>query len=159
MRINYTTCDVHLGQDVINPSNHADIMTLSWHDDEHLFEYCRVIGIFHIDVIHNVEGAAQHPVLKEVLWVHWFRHDKSYQVGFKQKHLHHLEFLPSNDDSKFGFLDPDEVIHASHLIPTFCYGATEEFLNGESFGHAPGKLDNYHYFYINMYRISFLSDF
>ena len=70
MRINYTTYDVHLGQDVINPSNHADIMTLSQHDDEHLFG--QVIGIFHIDVIHNVEGAAQHPVSKEVLWVRRF---------------------------------------------------------------------------------------
>ena len=95
-------------------------------------EYCQVIGIFHVDVIHNVEGAAQHPVLKEILWVRRFRCDKSYRAGFKQKHLHCLEFLPSNDDSNFGFLDPDEVIRASHLIPTFCYGATEEFLNGES---------------------------
>ena len=118
-----------------------------------------VIGIFHVDVIHNVEGAAQHPVSKEVLWVCWFRHDKSYRVGFKQKHLHRLEFLPSNDDSNFGFLDPDEVIRTSHLIPTFCYGATEKFLNGESFGCAPGELDDYCYFYINMYSISFLSDF
>ena len=78
MRINYTTYDVCLGQDVINPSNHADIMTLSQHDDDHPFEYCRVIGIFHVDVIHNVEGAAQHPVSKEVLWVCRFRCDKSY---------------------------------------------------------------------------------
>ena len=45
------------------------------------------------------------------------------------------------------------------LATLFCYGATEEFLNGESFGRAPGKLDDYHYFYINMYSISFLSDF
>ena len=29
MRINYITYDVHLGQDIINPSNQADIMTLS----------------------------------------------------------------------------------------------------------------------------------
>ena len=107
----------------------------------------------------HVEGAVQHPVSKEVLWVRRFRHDKSYRAGFKQKHLHHVEFLPSNDDSNFGFLDPDEVIHASHLIPTFCYGATEEFLIEESFGHAPGELEDYRYFYINIYSIFFLSDF
>ena len=29
------------------------------------------------------------------------------------------------------------------------------FLNGESFGRAPGELDDYRYFYINMYSISF----
>ena len=94
MRINYTTYDVRLGQDSINPRNHADS-------------------------------------------------------------FHRLEFLPSNDDSAFGFLDPDEVIRACHLIPAFHYGPTEEFLGGESFGRASGELDDYRYFYINMYSISF----
>jgi hypothetical protein len=150
MRINYTTYDVRLGQDAINPRNHADIMTLSRHDDDHTFEYARVIGIFHVDVIHGVEGATQHPVSKEVLWVRRFRRDKSYRAGFKEKRLHRLEFLSSADDSAFGFLDPDEVIRASHLIPAFRYGPTEEFLSGESFGRAPGELDDYRYFYINM---------
>ena len=39
MMINYTTYDVRLGQDSINPCNHADIMTLSRHDDDHPFKY------------------------------------------------------------------------------------------------------------------------
>jgi hypothetical protein len=94
-----------------------------------------------------------------VLWVRRFRHDKSYRAGFKQKCLHRLEFVPSNDDSAFGFLDPDEVIRASHLIPAFHNGPTQEFLSGESFGRAPGELDDYGHFYINMYGISKLSDF
>ena len=160
MRINYTTYDVRLGQDAINPRNHADIMTLSRHDDDHPFEYARVIGIFHVDVIHGVEGATQHPVSKEVLWVRRFRCDESYRAGFKQKRLHRLEFLSSADDSAFGFLDPDEVIRASHLIPAFRYGVTNKFLSGESFGRAPDELDDYRYFYINMCSIYlFLSDF
>ena len=76
--------DVRLGQDAINSRNHADIMTLSRHDDDHPFKYARVIGIFHVDVIHGVEGATQHPVSKEVLWVRRFRRDESYRAGFKQ---------------------------------------------------------------------------
>ena len=157
MRINYTTYDVRLGQDAINPRNHADIMTLSRHDDDddHPFEYARVIGIFHVDVIHGVEGATQHPVSKEVLWVRRFRRDKSYRAGFKPKRLHRLEFLSSADAFAFGFLDPDEVIRASHLIPAFRYGRTDEFLSGESFGRAPDELDDYRYFYINMCSTSF----
>ena len=130
MRINYTTYDVRLGQDAINSRNLADIMSLSRHVDEHPFEYARVIGIFHVDVIHSVEGATQHPVSKEVLWVRRFRRDKSYRAGFKQKRLHHLEFFSSNDDSTFGFMDPDEVIRASHLIPAFHYGPTDKFIIG-----------------------------
>jgi hypothetical protein len=160
MRINYTTYDVRLGQDSINSRNHADIMMLSRHDDNHAFEYARVIGIFHVDVIHNVEGGvAQHPVSKELLWVRRFRRDKSYRAGFKQKRLHRLEFLPSDDDSAFGFLDPDEVIRASHLIPAFRYGGTQDLLYGESFGRAPGESDDYCYFYVNMYAVSYLRDF
>ena len=108
-------------------------------------------------MIHNVESATQHPVSKEVLWVRRFRRDKSYWAGFEQKRLHRLEFLSSGDESAFGFLDPDEVIRASHLIPAFHYGPTTEFLSGESFGRAAGELDDYRYFYINMCSISFLS--
>jgi hypothetical protein len=153
MRINYTTYDVRLGQDAINPRNHADIMTLSRHDDDHPFEYARVIGIFHVDVIHNVEGATQNPVSKEVLWVRWFRRDKSYLAGFQKKGLHRLEFLSSAEDCAFGFLDPDEVIRASHLIPAFRYGRTNQFLSGESLGRAPDEQDDYRHFHINMCSI------
>lgn len=153
MRINYTTYDVRLGQDSINSRNHADIMVLSRNDDDHPFEYGRVIGIFHMDVkLNGGEGweGTQNPVSKEVLWVRWFKRDRSYRAGFKQKRLHRLEFLPSTDDAAFGFLDPDEVIRGSHLIPAFRYGITEDLLSGESFGRAPGELDDYCYFFVNM---------
>ena len=78
-----------------------------------------------------------------------------WQAGFKQKRLHRLEFISSTDDSAFGFMDPDEVIRASHLIPAFRYGPTVEFLSGESFGRAPEELDDYRYFHINMCSIYF----
>ncbi|KAF9472386.1 hypothetical protein BDN70DRAFT_900592 [Pholiota conissans] len=152
MRINYTGYDVRLGQDSINSRNHADIMILSRNNDGHPFEYGRVISVFHVEVIHNVEGAGPSiPVSKEVLWVHWFKRDASYRAGFKQKRLHRLEFLPSNNPAAFGFLDPDEVIRAVHLIPSFRYGTTKSLLRGESLARAPGEIDDWRFVDRDMY--------
>ena len=147
MRVNYTGYDMRQGQDSINSRNHANIMTLSREDTDHPFEYGRVIGIFHVDVGIN-EGPSRASVSKEVLWVRWYRRDSTYRAGFKRKRLHRLAFLPEDDPKAFGFLDPDEVIRAAHLIPAFRHGATEE--RGESLGRAEGEGDDWQYFYVNM---------
>lgn len=150
MRINYTTYDVHLGQDSVNARNHADIMVLSSSDNDHPFEYGRIISIFHVDVIIKSIGVSPTPVSKEVLWVRWYKRDSSYEAGFKKKRLHRLQFLPCNDPAAFGFLDPDEVIRAVHLIPAFRAGKTSNLFSEESLGRAPGELDDWKYFYVNM---------
>ena len=90
--------------------------------------------------------------MQEVLWVRWFKVDGHYKAGFAKKHLHHVEFLPSSDPNTFRFLDPDEVIRVTHLIPAFHHGPTEEFLSGLSVGHAEDEVDDWQYFYVNMYR-------
>ncbi|KJA13298.1 hypothetical protein HYPSUDRAFT_151749, partial [Hypholoma sublateritium FD-334 SS-4] len=127
-------------------------MVLSRNDDGHPFEYGRIIAIFHADVVHNKKETEQSPpVSKEILWVRWFKRDTSYSAGFKRKHLHRLQFLPSDDPAAFGFLDPDEVIRGTHLIPSFRYGPTEDLLEGESLGRAPGELDDWKYFYVNIF--------
>lgn len=152
MRINYTTYDVRLGQDSVNARNHADIMVLSRTDEDHPFEYGRIISIFHVDVIIKTEeaGVSPIPVSKEVLWVRWYKRDSSYEAGFKKKRLHRLQFLPCDDTAAFGFLDPDEVIRAVHLIPAFRHGKTSNFLPEASLGRAPGELYDWKYFYVNM---------
>ncbi len=153
MRINYTTYNVRLGQDSVNARNHADIMVLSRTDEDHPFEYGRIISTFHVDIVIKTEEApkvAPIPVSKEVLWVRWYRRDSSYGAGFKKKRLHRLQFLPYNDPDAFGFLDPDEVIRAVHLIPAFHYGKTSNFFSKESLGRAAGEVDDWKYFYVNM---------
>ncbi|KJA19627.1 hypothetical protein HYPSUDRAFT_143405, partial [Hypholoma sublateritium FD-334 SS-4] len=153
MRINYTTYDVRLGQDSVNARNHADIMVLSHTDEDHPFEYGRIISIFHVDVVIKTEeaGVSLTPVSKEVLWVRWYKRDSSYEAGFKRKRLHRLQFLPCDDTASFGFLDPDEVIRAVHLIPVFRYGKTNNFLPEASLGRAPGELSDWKYFYVNIF--------
>ena len=152
MRVNYTTYDVRRGQDSLNSRNHADVMVLSRDEttSNHPFEYARIIGIFHVETLHNIPGASDIPTMQEVLWVRWFRVDGLYNAGFEKKRLHRVEFFPSSNPDAFGFLDPDEVIRGTHLIPAFHHGPTEEFLSGVSVGRAEGELDDWRYFYVNM---------
>ena len=72
LRVNYTTYDIHRDQDSVNPCTHPDVMVLSRKDDPqaHPYWYARVLGIFHLRVLHLdpsvVNCSVQH---MEVLWV------------------------------------------------------------------------------------------
>ena len=56
MHVNFTTYDVHCGQDSLNSHNHANVMVLSRNKTaaNHPSEYARIIWIFHIEMLHNV---------------------------------------------------------------------------------------------------------
>ncbi|KAF8146368.1 hypothetical protein K438DRAFT_510459 [Mycena galopus ATCC 62051] len=113
----------------MNPRTRADVMTLApEHDTSHPFSYARILGIFHVDVVHNIPGATTVPTSIEVLWVRRFRIDTSYRAGFKAKRLHRLQFIPGDDPLAFDFLNPDEVIRGVHLIPAFAHGRTHDLL-------------------------------
>lgn len=118
-------------------------------DTSHPFAYARIIGIFHVDVLHNVPGAKATPTSIEVLWVRWFRRDPTYHAGFKKKRLHRLEFLPEDDPHAFGFLNPDEVIRGSHLIPAFHHGT--ELADPDAWARNAQRMDfDWKYHYVNM---------
>ncbi|KAG5637871.1 hypothetical protein H0H81_002834 [Sphagnurus paluster] len=156
MRVNYTGYDIRRGQDSINSRNHADIMTLApegeTHDNgDHPFWYGRVIGIFHVDFIHDIPGTRQIPISKQVLWMRWFQYDKSYRAGFQRRRLHRIHFIPSHDPSAFGFLDPDEVVRGSHLIPAFHHGPTDEYLKGTSVTCEEDELNDWKFVDRDMY--------
>jgi hypothetical protein len=152
--VNYTTYDVRLGQDSMNPRTRSDIMMLAPEGDtSHPFSYARIIGIFHVDVVHNVPGATTVPTSIEVLWIRRFRRDTTFRAGFKAKCLHRLQFLPTDDPNAFGFLSPDEVIRGAHLIPAFHHGRTTDLLSGPSLAleHEPFKdEEEWRFHYANM---------
>uniref|UniRef100_A0A8H8CGN3 Uncharacterized protein n=1 Tax=Psilocybe cubensis TaxID=181762 RepID=A0A8H8CGN3_PSICU len=131
LRINYTTYDVRRQQDTINARTHADIMTLSGNtaDNAHPYAYGRVLGIFHVDVQHRGPLSTSNQTHRmNFLWVRWFELDPNYVGGWKTKRLHRVRFINSSSSLAFGFLDPADVIRASHLIPAFAHGPTEEYL-------------------------------
>ncbi|KAJ7743204.1 hypothetical protein B0H16DRAFT_1219682, partial [Mycena metata] len=131
------------------------IMTLAPEDDtSHPFAYARIVGIFHVEVVHNVPGASLVLMLMEVLWVRNFRIDKSFHTGFKVKWLHRLEFLPLDHPNSFGFVNLDEVIRGAHLIPAFHPGRTDEYLDGTSLALDFEDYDDdfeWRYHYVNMF--------
>lgn len=163
IQVNYTTYDMRLGQDSINPRTHSDVMTLKRHDsDSHPFAYARILGIFHVRVKTDDHPV---PVNMEILWVRWFSFDSRYRSGRWLKRLPRLEFLPGLDSDAFGFLDPDEVIRGSHVIPAFAYGCTNQFLQRHSIARQCFHMnvldpaftwpdepdeDDYRYYYVNM---------
>ncbi len=61
-------------------------------------------------------------------WVRWFGFDASHRSGFTAKRPHYVGFVDGTDPGAFGFLNPDDIIRAVHLIPVYKLGQTPEFL-------------------------------
>lgn len=116
MRVNYTTYDVRRAQDSLNPRNHADMVVLALEEGE-AYWYARIVGIFHADVLHTGPfSKSTSPQRMEFLWVRWLRHDVDYRCVFKEKCLPRVGFVPMDHSDLFGFLDPQIVIGAAHLM-------------------------------------------
>ncbi|KAK7447686.1 hypothetical protein VKT23_013942 [Stygiomarasmius scandens] len=157
IRVNYTTYDIHRCQDSINPRSRSDIITLSPEGSVHPFDYSRVIGIFHLDVLIDERDRGEPKLTTlDVLWVRRFRIDHNYRAGFSQRRLYRVEFLPDSDPSAYGFLNPDEVIRQCHLIPAFAHGKStviHDCGEWESEGEGP-ETTEWRYHYVNIFADS-----
>ncbi|RDB27548.1 hypothetical protein Hypma_003878 [Hypsizygus marmoreus] len=146
LRINYTTYDVRRNQDSINPNtDHKDIMLLrdkvvststTSHRTRtttrkaplhHQYRYGRVLGIYHVNIIYGglVSGKVSHKVHRmEFLWIRWFELVKDVPVdrGWSTGQLDQLRFSRINHEGAFGFVDPEQVLRACHVIPGFSSG-------------------------------------
>ncbi|KAJ6451830.1 hypothetical protein C8R47DRAFT_1030639, partial [Mycena vitilis] len=155
LRINYTTYDVRRGQDCLNPRTHSDIIYLAPEGEAHPFAYAQIIGVFHANVLNTAAGANPTPEALEFLWVRRYRLDPTWRGGFKKRRLFRVEFLPDSDPEAFGFLNPDEVIRGSHVIPAFSHGRTEDLLEGKSIGRLPRpgltEYEDWRYYYVNFF--------
>lgn len=138
-------------QDSLNARTHADIMVRAQEEgeDTHPYWYGRIIGIFHVYVQHkSIPGGVKQI---DFLWVRWLGRDINFAGGWKTKRLHRIGFV--DDETAFGFLDPDQVIRGAHLIPAFAHGRTNALLTGKSVaraGNEEGKDDDWNFFYVAM---------
>jgi hypothetical protein len=119
MSVYHTTYDLRRGKDRVNMRNRSYIMTLS-QDEIHPYAYAQVLGIYGLDVLHGPTMSDE--VRMDVLWVRWFKIDETHRAGWKAKRLYRIKFVPALEDGAFGFLDPDDIIRGSHLIPGFDLG-------------------------------------
>jgi hypothetical protein len=151
LRINYTSYDIRRDQDLMNPQTHADVMTLAPYEatDGHPFAYACIIGVFHYDVQQNLDGVLTAPVPMSFLWIQRFHLDRSFKGGFKRRRLHHIEFMPDAEPDTYGFLDLDEVIQGSHLIPAFAHGPTDP-VTYTTLARKGDEFDDWRYHYVNL---------
>ncbi|VDC05387.1 unnamed protein product [Peniophora sp. CBMAI 1063] len=128
VRVSYTTYDMRIDQDSINPSSHPFIMLLSpAPEGGHPYMYAQVIAIFHLRATyHGDKPASKKEELYNVLWVRWMMLDPAHKGGFRAKRLYRVGFVPygNPDVEPFGFIDPADVLRASHMIPAFAHGQT-----------------------------------
>jgi len=127
-------------QDSLNPriQGHGDVMVLSPENDKenenpHPYWYACTLGVYHVNVRHlGPNSKSDQPQHMEFLFVRWFGRDLTLEPGWKAKRLLRLGFVPGNDETAFGFLDPTQVIRAVHLIPAFTWGHVTKYLTQRS---------------------------
>lgn len=153
-QVNYTTYDVRRDQDSMRPGYNCNVMTLSREEGDHIhpFWYTQVLRAYHIQVLHTGPQARNRsPQTLEVLWVRWLGVDPAYRWGLHDARLPKVGFVPTTDDSAFGFLDPSFVIRGCHLIPAFAQGRSDALLrHGPSVARFGQEVDDWECFYVNM---------
>ena len=157
-RINFMTYDLRREQDLINPrTEHQDIMVLAHEDasceEYHPYWYAPVIRILYADVYHTGEkSTTDEPYKMDFLWVCWFGLDESHWGGWKARQLHWIGFFNSEDKWAFGFLDPNEIIQAVHLIPAFTHGLIDNLPSDSLAHHSEDEYyEEWKYHYVHMY--------
>ncbi|KAL0577345.1 hypothetical protein V5O48_004644 [Marasmius crinis-equi] len=132
LKVNYTTYDLRRKSETISFRRRPHFMTLASGDNpSHPYIYGRVLGIYHVNVMYLDDNPARRTIQRmEVLFVRWFEVDSSFPSGWRAKRLTRLQFLAQEE--AFGFVDPEAIIRASHLIPAFAHGRTGDLLQSDS---------------------------
>jgi hypothetical protein len=141
-RINYTTYDTRCDQDVINPkTSHCNIMVLSSSSESGHYRYAKVLGIHHVNTV-VVRGSYQTSHRMEFLFVRWY---EAVDADSCRTALDRICFSSLDSEGAFGFLNPADVLRASHIIPRFSKGMRHADGRGLS-GMARDKGDWQEYF-------------
>jgi hypothetical protein len=154
LQLDYTTYDMREDNDRIYQRHHPDIMVLS-NDANHPHLYGRILDLFHVRVRNNGPNtllASNATATLEMAWVRWFTLDEPQgPQGFNSLRYPSVSFCKSDEQDAFGFIHPDEILRAVHLIPDFKFGHTTEYLDGPSMGRPKDKTDDWKHFRVNMY--------
>lgn len=140
-------------KDKVYQRHYPDIMVSS-DDMEHPYLYGRVLDLFHVNVMNNGPKSLlpkDESAILQMAWVRWFKLDTSQgPSGFHSLRYPMVSFCDSSEPDAFGFIHPDEIIRAAHLIPSFKSGRTVEYLNTPSKGRPEGETSDWSQFNVNM---------
>ena len=144
--------DMRRCKDTLNVGrpDHANVIVLANEDDgrsdPHPYWYARIIGIFHVNMKYR-GGEAQR---MDFLWVRWFGRDLAHRSGWRARRLPRIGLLDESEPDAYGFLDPNEVIRAVHLIPSFKPGHRGHITTPMGLS-TTGLYKEWLYFYVNLY--------
>lgn len=153
LQLRYTTYDMREEQDKLNQAQYQDIMVLS-DDEDHPYLYGRVLDFFHAKVTNCAPNTILHNRVMctlPMVWIHWFKLDSSQELrGFTSLRYPSVSFCSSDEPDAFGFIHPDEIVRAVHLIPGFKSGHTTAYLKGPSKGRPEKENEDWKHFKVNM---------
>lgn len=151
IRVNYTTYDLRRKQDPCNSGTRPDVMLLAESDSSHPYGYARIVRFFHVKAAYNGPGPVRQEFKRmNVAWVRWFLYDLSRPFSFKRKRLPQVRFEHYTRPDSFGFIDPDLIIRATHLIPRFAQGLTSQYLPPSIARPKSEKDTDYRFYFVNM---------
>ncbi|KAJ7191730.1 hypothetical protein GGX14DRAFT_311781, partial [Mycena pura] len=115
----------------------------------HPFWYGEVVSILHANVSHpELPGRCER---MEFLYVRWLGHDPLDEGGLEKKRLHRIGYLTQDDNTAFGFLDPQLVIRATHLIPAFQEQRTRDYLPKSLIRRPEQNDEDWCFYYVNFF--------
>ncbi|KAI0038029.1 hypothetical protein FA95DRAFT_1478129, partial [Auriscalpium vulgare] len=163
LRINYTTYDCRREQDSINPRTHPHIVLLSPDDPDdpafHPFLYAQVHLIFHVEFRHiPAQSQATDVQRLDIAWVEWLMLDKSIPCGFEARRLPVVGPLKPESPNAFGFVDPNDVLRAVHIMPGFMYGTRHPSVTQALFRQQPDTDEHEDDSAWNRYLVGIFSD-
>ncbi|KAL7281044.1 hypothetical protein ACG7TL_004346 [Trametes sanguinea] len=119
--------------------------------ERRLFWYAQVLGIYHANIIDLRDGLNALPKRMEFLFVRWFGHDPEWLAGWAHRRLEQVGFVPDTDSEAFGFVNPEDVVRACHLIPAFAEGRTTRLLGWSKIARPSGESDDWERYYVNRF--------
>ena len=153
LQLTYTTYDMREDQDKLYQRRYPDVMVLA-DNQEHPYLYGRILDFFHVITENSGPSSLLSdggPVTLQMAWVRWFKLNRSQgPSGFHSLRYPSVSFGESKDPDAFGFVHPDEIVRAIHLIPRFKFGRTVEYLEGLSKGRSETERDDWKHFNVNM---------
>jgi hypothetical protein len=153
LELTHTTYDMREDKDRVYQRHYPDVMVLS-DDEEHPYLYGRILGLFHVNAMNSSPDTLLpngQTAMLQMAWVRWFRLDTSEgPSGFHSLRYPTVSFHHSSEPDAFGFIHPDEIIRAVHLIPRFRSGRPEQYLAVPSGGRPEGETSDWSQFNVNM---------
>lgn len=133
LNINYTSYDVRRETDIVNPKTlRRDVMCLQQVDEHgestadptsaaaappHRFLHARVLRIFHTNVVYQGRGSSDLRKRRfDFLLIRWFSFKTRNAV---QDSLDRITLVPLSSADAVGFLDPANIVRASHIVPRY----------------------------------------